>query len=214
MTELPESSFPLEDVVSPNETPEELRQTIERLQNVVNELFAKKAAETEADLLSDKMDSTSVAVLVDSQVAFENTDRRLYVPVPEGWEVRIKTGIQDYCQHRIPGEDGFHLILIGELYLQFGKEKVCLNCAHRHGVLTDDRLFWQHGRHRRSQLMNPLAEPTVFTPASESLTSLPLCNDSHDVESIHEITPSNNLENVASVNPTLWLADRSEGPST
>ncbi len=211
MTELSNSPFSLEHIVSPNETPEELRQTIERLQNVVNDLFAKTAVD---DLPSDKIDSTSVSVPVDFQVASENTDRRLYVPVPEGWEVRIKTGIQDYCQHRIPGEDGFHLILIGELYLQFGKEKVCLNCAYRHGVLTDDRLFWQHGRHRRSQLMSPLAEPTVFTPASESLTSLQLCNDSSDVESIDEITPRNNTEDVASVNLTLQLANPSEGPST
>lgn len=73
------------------------------------------------------------------------TDRRLYIPFPEGWEARVKIGWEkDYCFAKNPGQDYFHLILNGEVFLQHGTEKYCLNCAIRRGVVTSDRLHWQH----------------------------------------------------------------------
>lgn len=73
-------------------------------------------------------------------------DARLYVPFAEGWTAHIKTDYgKDYCFFQNPGEDYFHLLLGGEIYLQRGTEQCCLSCALRHGFATSDRLYWQHG---------------------------------------------------------------------
>lgn len=73
-------------------------------------------------------------------------DARLYVPSPEGWTARIKQGWEkEYCYLQRPGEDHFHLILNGEIYLEHGNERYCLSCALRHGLITTERLHWQHG---------------------------------------------------------------------
>lgn len=71
-------------------------------------------------------------------------DARLYLPQNEGWQARVKQGWeQTFCYTKNPGEDYFHLLLAGEIYLQRGDEKLCLNCALRHGLVTTDRLYWQ-----------------------------------------------------------------------
>ena len=71
-------------------------------------------------------------------------DYRLYVPHPDGWKAHIKIGWEkQYCYAKNPDEDYFHLILNGELYLQNGDEKYCLNCAMRQGILSTERLHWQ-----------------------------------------------------------------------
>jgi hypothetical protein len=72
-------------------------------------------------------------------------DERRYVPYPEGWQARIKQGFEkEYCFSKNPGEEFFHLLMGGEIYLQHGSERYCLNCAVRHGITTPDRMFWQH----------------------------------------------------------------------
>ena len=73
-------------------------------------------------------------------------DGRLYVPMPDVWDAHVKKNWeQDYCFFQNPGENYFHLLVGGEIYLQRGDEKCCLNCALRHGFTTTDRLHWQHG---------------------------------------------------------------------
>ena len=72
-------------------------------------------------------------------------DTRLYVSDHEDWEVHIKRDSERYfCYSKHPGEDWFHLILNGEIYVARQHEKYCLRCALRMGFLTEDRLFWQH----------------------------------------------------------------------
>ena len=74
-----------------------------------------------------------------------DTDFRLYLPFPEGWQAHVKIGWEkDYCYAKNPGEDYFHLIMSGEIFVQNGDEKLCLTCAYRQGVITTDRLNWQH----------------------------------------------------------------------
>lgn len=71
-------------------------------------------------------------------------DQRLYV-VEDEWQAAVKqTSDRDRCYAQNPGEDFFHLILKGEIYLFRGHEKFCLSCATRHGLVTTDRLFWQN----------------------------------------------------------------------
>lgn len=72
-------------------------------------------------------------------------DTRLYVPDHADWDVHIKRNSErDFCFSKHPGEDWFHLILSGEIFVSRQHEKFCLRCALRLGFLTEDRLFWQH----------------------------------------------------------------------
>ena len=48
-----------------------------------------------------------------------------------------------YCFAKVPGEEYYHQLLHGEIYVQKGDEVYCLRCALRDGILTRDRLFWQ-----------------------------------------------------------------------
>ena len=80
-----------------------------------------------------------------------NQDVRLYVPRPEGWQARIKqTAERDYCFFKAPGQDYYHLLMPGELYLQHGHDKYCLSCALRYNMVTQNRLYWQRGGARPS----------------------------------------------------------------
>jgi hypothetical protein len=75
-----------------------------------------------------------------------SADHRLYVPLPEGWRAQIKQGWDKlYCFRKNPGEDYYHLILNGEIYVESADESLCLTCALRSGLVTRDRLYWQHG---------------------------------------------------------------------
>ncbi|MCA9109333.1 MAG: hypothetical protein KDA52_05270 [Planctomycetaceae bacterium] len=72
-------------------------------------------------------------------------DRRLYLTDTEHWTAAVKQGTdRQYCFVQNPGEGFFHLILDGEIFVRSGDEQVCLNCALRRGLVTTDRLFWQH----------------------------------------------------------------------
>ena len=101
--------------------------------------------------------------LVENTSAAENSpsapvdlipDTRLYVPDHEDWDVHIKRDSERYfCYSKHPGEDWFHLILNGEIYVSHQHEKYCLRCALRMGSLTEDRLFWQHRVPRKRPLV-------------------------------------------------------------
>lgn len=72
-------------------------------------------------------------------------DTRLYVPDHEDWNVEIKRDSERvYCYSKHPGQDWFHLILSGEIFVTRQHERYCLRCALRMQFLTQDRLFWQH----------------------------------------------------------------------
>ncbi len=73
-------------------------------------------------------------------------DNRLYLPKHTGWEAVIKQNWeQEHCYVKNPGEDWFHLLSDGELYIQRGAEKYCLSCALHLKILTRNRLFWEKG---------------------------------------------------------------------
>ncbi len=84
-------------------------------------------------------------------------DTRLYVPDNEDWEVHIKRDSDRlYCYSKHPGQDWFHLLLNGEIYVSRQHEKYCLRCALRMGFLTEDRLFWQHRVPKKRNRITPL----------------------------------------------------------
>ncbi len=78
-------------------------------------------------------------------------DLRLYAPDPGELRAELKQSWErDYCFAHNPGEEFFHLIMSGEVYVQRGDEKYCLNCAVRRGLLTTDRMNWQRGPREKS----------------------------------------------------------------
>ncbi len=84
-------------------------------------------------------------------------DTRLYVPDNEDWDVHIKRDSDRlYCYSKHPGQDWFHLLLNGEIYVSRQHEKYCLRCALRMGFLTEDRLFWQHRVPKKRNRITPL----------------------------------------------------------
>ena len=72
-------------------------------------------------------------------------DCRLYVTNPDVWNAQVKqTWDKEYCYGKKTGEEFYHLLMCGEIYVFNGSEKYCFNCAQRHGLLTENRVHWQH----------------------------------------------------------------------
>ncbi len=72
---------------------------------------------------------------------------RLFLPgFEDGWSVAVKTTWdRDYCFAKNPGEDFYHLLMAGELYVEHDGGRYCLACAHRRGVISRNRLHWKRG---------------------------------------------------------------------
>ena len=157
----------------PEEIPESLQGIAQRLQAAINEVLVAKVEADEPSTSEPLSDEVEGDLLANSHVdaAGAVIDRRLYFPDAEGWEFGVKSGAREYCSHRNPGEEWFHLLLDGELFLQFGEEKICLNCAFRSGLLTNDRLFWQKGHRRQRVFPVSDSDPKVDDP-SETPTDL------------------------------------------
>jgi hypothetical protein len=61
---------------------------------------------------------------------------RLYVFEP-GWRVSIKRGShREFCYMMAPGQNYYHRLLDGELFLHHGDERLCLSCAVRRGIVA------------------------------------------------------------------------------
>lgn len=74
-------------------------------------------------------------------------DRRLYLPHPDQWTIRTKLSFdREYCHSKFPSEDHYHLLVGGEIHLDNGEQKYCLECSLRMELLTTDRIFWQKER--------------------------------------------------------------------
>ena len=82
----------------------------------------------------------------ESPVSAPRHDSRLYLPKYAGWQAVIKQNWEpEHCYAKNPGEDWFHLLSAGEIYIQRGAEKFCLTCALQLNILTRNRVFWQKG---------------------------------------------------------------------
>jgi hypothetical protein len=63
---------------------------------------------------------------------------RVFVREP-GWRVAVKVGSErTFCYFIAPGEDYYHRLADGEVYLQRGDVKICLACADRHALLQHE----------------------------------------------------------------------------
>lgn len=91
-------------------------------------------------------DLTGGEVVEEASAVPVRRDQRLYLPKHAGWEAVIKqTWETEHCYAKSPGEDWFHLLAEGEIYIQRGAEKFCLTCALHLKILTRNRLFWEKG---------------------------------------------------------------------
>lgn len=54
-----------------------------------------------------------------------------------GWRVGMKVGSErEYCYSAAPGQNYYHRLVDGELYLYHADEKICIPCAGRRGLLN------------------------------------------------------------------------------
>ena len=63
---------------------------------------------------------------------------RIYLTEP-GWRIGVKSGsAKEYCYMKAPGQDFYHRLLDGEVFLQRDDEKLCMACASRRGLLASE----------------------------------------------------------------------------
>jgi hypothetical protein len=63
---------------------------------------------------------------------------RLFLFEP-GWRVGLKSGSErEFCYSIAPGQNHYHRLMDGEIFLQRVDEKICLPCAARRGLLAFD----------------------------------------------------------------------------
>jgi hypothetical protein len=61
---------------------------------------------------------------------------RMFLAEP-GWRVGLKVGSdREFCYNRAPGQDYYHRILDGEVFLHRAEEKLCVACASRRGLIA------------------------------------------------------------------------------
>ncbi|WP_435009711.1 hypothetical protein P12x_000959 [Tundrisphaera lichenicola] len=62
---------------------------------------------------------------------------RLFLHEP-GWRVAQKVGSErEFCYAMAPGQDYYHRLLDGEIYIFNNEERLCLACAERRQMLAD-----------------------------------------------------------------------------
>ncbi len=62
--------------------------------------------------------------------------RRVFLKEP-GWRVGHKVGSErSFCYMMAPGQDYYHRLVDGELFVYHGDERICLACAERRGLLS------------------------------------------------------------------------------
>src|SRR5438128_9072323 len=76
----------------------------------------------------------------------EPTPLTPHAPVPDprrlflyegGWRIELKIGSdREFCYMTAPGQNYYHRLLDGEIYLVRHDEKLCLACAERRGLLS------------------------------------------------------------------------------
>lgn len=63
---------------------------------------------------------------------------RVFLHEP-GWRIAQKVGSErEFCFMTAPGEDYYHRLFDGELYVYHAEEKLCLACAERRGLLAHE----------------------------------------------------------------------------
>ncbi len=71
--------------------------------------------------------------------------QRLYLHEP-GWQIAQKHGsVREFCYMMAPGQDYYHRLLDGEIYLFSNEERLCVACAERRGLISYEPKGLQEG---------------------------------------------------------------------
>jgi hypothetical protein len=66
----------------------------------------------------------------------EPRPQRLYLHEP-GWRIGLKVGSdREFCYVMAPGQDFYHRLFDGEIYVFRPEERICLACAFRRGLIS------------------------------------------------------------------------------
>jgi len=80
-----------------------------------------------------------------------------------GWRISIKTDSQRaYCYMMAPGQDYYHGLLDGEVFLQRGEQRYCMACAIRRGLVA----------------LEPRRLPEIAGPVPGDMEPIPFAADS------------------------------------
>jgi hypothetical protein len=64
------------------------------------------------------------------------TPNRMFV-FESGWRVGVKRGsTREFCHMTAPGQDFYHRLLDGEIFLTREAERLCFACASRRGLIS------------------------------------------------------------------------------
>ncbi len=64
--------------------------------------------------------------------------RRMFL-FEKGWTIGLKTDShREFCYQMAPGQNYYHRLQDGEVYLQRDVEKLCMACAARRGLLASE----------------------------------------------------------------------------
>src|SRR5262249_4895605 len=64
--------------------------------------------------------------------------RRMYLAEP-GWRIGVKIGSQrEFCYMREPGQEFYHRLRDGEIFVHRDDERLCLACAARRGLIATE----------------------------------------------------------------------------
>jgi hypothetical protein len=65
-----------------------------------------------------------------------SSSRRMFI-FESGWRVGVKSGsTRELCYMIAPGQDYYHRLLDGEVFLVRDGERLCLSCASRRGLIS------------------------------------------------------------------------------
>ena len=81
-------------------------------------------------------ESATGSDIAPASLSGSSAPRRLFVHEP-GWRVSMKVGSErEYCYMMSPGQDYYHRLLDGEVFVNKGDERICFACAERRGLLS------------------------------------------------------------------------------
>ncbi len=86
---------------------------------------------------------------------------RLFL-LESGWRISIKTDSQRaFCFMMAPGQDFYHGLLDGEIFIQRGEQRFCIACAIRRGLIA----------------LRPRRLPEIVVPVPTDLEPIPFAVD-------------------------------------
>ncbi|MDR3638119.1 MAG: hypothetical protein P4L84_30215 [Isosphaeraceae bacterium] len=92
---------------------------------------------------------------------------RVFVREP-GWRIGHKVGsTREFCYMMAPGQDFYHRLLDGEVFLFNNEERLCFACAQRRGLLSHAAKGLREPLHTRDRI-NPEGTSEFEVPGLES----------------------------------------------